>query len=424
MTNYAGNAGLDLDDNRGITEIFPTDSKVGLARDVLALQMLANWHRSTSDSRALQSALAQSLSHLRLAVCDKTQDVQDNIIAAALMLQTKDYATAFVGMREASHLHLDGAVALVEKRGVKNFKTRTSRHLLACVRHGCLRKALLGAGRIDPHSELWKTPIPPFELGDGILDPLAYEVVLLRNAFSDLEDSHAQAPSKTASQGLGDVTSIGRKLEAKLLCWASQQPAYLQPVLVSDPSQIHSSIAREGIFRGTCEVHYTIESARIWATYRHLRLSLYEVMIGCECLQQGAFSPKEFKELCGRASEVFDGLCFSIPYFLGNKRGGNHISDFAETDKLQFPRLKPTAVMQLIELARQEGAMPQPSRQEHVRQAGALCGWPLFRTLLLALRLLRSEVYCSTDLARARNQQQYLQQQFQRLVALFDLRRN
>lgn len=422
MANYAGNPGLDLDDNRGITELFPTDSRVSLARDVLALQFFANWHRRKAQSTELQIALAKSLSDLRASVCLYRQSSQASIIATILLLQATEYATAFVNMREATYLHLDGAVALIEQRGIENFRSRTDRHILACVQHASIRRALVESKIPHPSSILWNRPIKPFASGDGILDPIAYQVALLRNRFYQLEDSYARSSSGEASRTANEIILLGWKLESTLKGWASHQPSYLYPTLISDSSHIHSSIARAGLFRNTCEVHYNIETARIWNTHRQLLLYVYQTMIASTGLHGETWLPKEHAELCERASAVIDAICFSVPYFLGNKQGGNHISDFTEIQKLRFPCRKPETVEKITELAEKDGAGPQASRREYLRQANALSGWPLFRTTASALTLLGLESYRFADLARASRQQRWLQSQHKRVIALFDLR--
>lgn len=422
MANYAGNPGLDLDDNRGITELFPTDSRVSLARDVLALQFFANWHRRKAESTELQIAHAKSLSDLRASVCLHRQNFQASVIAAILLLQATEYATAFVNMREATYLHLDGAIALIEQRGIENFRSRTDRHILACVQHASIRRAIIEGKITNPRSTLWTKPIKPFASGDGVLDPIAYQVAFLRNRFSQFEESYAQSSPAEASRNMNEIILSGWKLESMLKVWASQQPSYLHPTLISDSSHLHSSIARVGLFRNTCEVHYNIETARIWNTHRQLLLCVYQTMLASTSLHGDALFTKEYAELCERASGVIDAICFSVPYFLGNKNGGNHISDFTEIQKLRFPSLEPEAAVKITEAAKKDGVDPQASRQEYLRQANALSGWPLFRTMASALTLLGLESYRFADLARASRQQRWLQSQHKRVIALFDLR--
>jgi hypothetical protein len=424
-SNYAG-TGSDTGAMLGLMTMYNDNKILSLAADTLCLQIFDYWRHRTSATPLRFQTMSTLLSALTSSIGDLSSATGDAVIAAVLILQARDYVQGFFAMRPFGFHHLDGAVALIQERGIENFKSSSSIQVLASVRHNAIGRLLQGVGNVVSESRLWSKTIPGVGTKECLFDPLALQVLMHQQRLDSIALRHGRT-GEIETHVIASTLSGIEETEHQLRSFAAAYPSHLRPIRISDSAPISTALDRDNVYRGTYEVHYTLEMANIWCTYRYLLLRIYALVLRLRTIQQGvphhknAGSDRLYSRVRSEISNIIESICYSVPYFLGNRQGRRHVADFSLIEENEFPKLDAQKASELRERAQQEGGEPQPSRKQYLRQAIALSGWPLHRPLSQALALLSGQARDDMAEALVQEQRVWLSRQISRLANMFDL---
>lgn len=158
------------------------------------------------------------------AISCATESSGDEVLLAVLCLDFNSHLARIQNHAASSRLHLDGALALIQHRGVESFRTATSRSLFTATRSNVILQALWHA---DDRAQDAVASFPDMETGDAnpivALHHLLIRVVKFeRITMKSLKSTIAASPQLQASSRV----ELGGQLEDQLCDWLGRIPAH------------------------------------------------------------------------------------------------------------------------------------------------------------------------------------------------------
>lgn len=313
---------------------------------------------SLSRSRYLKgvAALRKSLQN--------TEDVGDDVLMAALMLDMYEGLRSFWMSKPNSSPHVGGTAALVECRRRLPFASETSQKILLGARSQVVGRALSNAEPVPSNVSAWAAMTQDVPKTPGFrLDDLNVEVANLQAVASRLD-------SDTAAHDLSILGILNKatELDQRLLVWTSTLPDDWTPTRVSGPDSIPQSVRDAGLYQDHCDVYKSIFIANMFNSHCCSRIKLQLTILAClKHLNSDSFDTASVTAL-EIIQELADTMCASIPYHLGDRTTSGYLDD----KTVQYPRI---------------GGLPVP--EDHRVGAAAYGGWFLASRLL---ELLSSSV--------------------------------
>jgi hypothetical protein len=330
---YIADLGRDMESTRGFLELLSPvlateahDSALFTAINAIASQLwLLLTHRDTS-SPLTTKLLTIALARLQKAVEDPGERERDATVLAALVLQLNETLSAMFGQYRAQGTHRNGALALLLQRadvgGSKYYGTLVGNLLHAKV-SVCIRERQ----PFPPDQFDWfrskgmhGVPINP----SSLLDIIGVSVANLQCLFYNSGESLSPA-------GLAECSAQMTTLDAALHSWLQVVPGHWYPKRLQSGRDIDSSIHT---YQGACDVYPSAQTATIWNVWRTYCLILIRIKLQLtNAIADGVESSIELKQ---KALELVDGICYSVPFYLGNRVAPMTLHDVADT-QLVFP---------------------------------------------------------------------------------------
>jgi hypothetical protein len=314
-----------------------------------------------------------------------TEDVGDDILMAALMLDMYEGLRSFFVSKPNNSPHVSGIMALVEHRRRLPFSSETSQSVLLGARNRIVGRALSNAEPVPENLSTWAdmTPDVP-KTPEFRFDDLNVEVANLQALASGFE-------SETTVQGLSvlGILEKATELDQRLLAWASTVPGDWVPSRVSGPECIPQSVHDAGLYQEHCDIYKSIFIAYTFNSYCCSRIKLQLTILAClKHLNSGNFDIASVTAL-EITQELADTICASIPYQLGDRMTTGRIDD----KNVQYPHMAGLSVT-----------------DAHYAGAAAFGGW------LLATRL--SELLSPRVPLRV-GQRHWIGSQMQRIMKIY-----
>ena len=340
LEHYAG-MGRDMESTRGFYELLvpaylsqPQDSTLSLALTTLGAEVLSVWRQNRSSFRVPRSSYSRALAGLRVALSDSTERAKPATVLAVLVLQAYENASAVYGLRLASRAHHEGAASLFTRLDTDATKTAMHAHLRRFMLHTEVSSALRQKRPLKEDAYTW---IGHRDVVYGTANP-STALDIIGASVAELQASYAQLSKLRASRTtsycvLREWLAQAKRLDEKLLDWAENVPLHWRPSRLTGDHDIDASIT---CYQSVCEVYPSCQIASIWNLWRSQRLILVTVSLGtlmALITHEGVplFTHlTTFSGLQTTLQAMVDGICYSIPFHLGNRSTLPVLTDFSD----------------------------------------------------------------------------------------------
>ncbi|KAI6831338.1 hypothetical protein KC332_g8359 [Hortaea werneckii] len=350
------------------------------------------------NDRPQSAQYAQAAVALRATIDDPKKRYRPATALAILSMHLYESMTAIHESRRANPIHHDGLLSLLPLITVSDrLDGLINPYVQNYVVHLEVSSALRQARPVNTIVHKYMTSTSgsmtvPLNISSS-LDQIGAVVAELHARYSR---ATASQPGCTPSKHYRrDWTVEAKRIDKLLRDWTHGVPSHWQPLRLTSGRDFDSSIPS---YQSACAVYPSCQVATIWNLWRIQRLRLLRIIVGFA----GQPSPSSSRDKSDdgnspetMATEVaaqgdlmqdlIDGICFSIPFYLGNRTRPAHLHDFTDRE-IRFPSLHSVGTERAkIALRRQAGddtAMFEDEHRRHVTVNGAWHAMSILSTLL------------------------------------------
>lgn len=396
LQHYAG-IGRSMGSARGFFEVLipvyysqPQDSALSLAVSAVASKILALWRHDTRGFRP--ESYTQAVKCLRRTIADRNEWGKPETVLAVLALQLYENIAAIYDLRTATRVHHDGAMSLLPFVGShSDHITGASVYPRRFILHTEISSAMRQERPLQSMAYSWAG-------GHGL------NLSLIDNPSSALDAIGASVAELQARHALptGRVATEAKRIDEQLLAWAQSVPDHWYPLRLAS-QDIDPSIPT---YQSVCEIYPHCQIANIWNLWRIQRLLLVKIS-----LSSASTNPREQLEYKHTFQELVDSVCYSVPFYLGNRTKPSSIPDFTD----------PAILLPSEPLTRPDTGRKSEG-DEHKRHIIAQGPWHLMSPLSRLLTLF-SEEHGGTQIAAFLRPGQYewICEQFLRVTTLLHI---
>jgi hypothetical protein len=368
------------------------------------MNLASMWAGKGSDAPEARKRYTKAVSCTKNVLADGRQNKSDEMLLAVLMLDFYDIVSRRFLNQRFLGTHQDGAVALVKYRGSENFQSNISKGLLLAVRNRLVNAALQKKSGIVFDPDVWadggEMPHNPATR----LDLLASELANLQVLASSLPSPRSRASNpkvlsvKSEDTSCSDTTFFVENLLEKALdldrrlnAWRSSTPESWEPVSIIAIDDIHPTIRAAGLYGSLCDVYSSLQAAGVYNTWRCTSISLLQIVAKCrQALLPGSVAALVIPEYyaTARIQSLVDGVCASVPYFLGNHLCPYKPDQVTDIEFPQFP-IGPDGSSTKPPVIDSQGNPVEISQADHMRAAASIGGWLILNSLLAILQAAR-----------------------------------
>lgn len=383
----------------------PLDSPLHKAVSAVAVNMAVLWSVRRNESTVHRSYYVDAVNSLRktLSCPDRSRD--DDVLMAALLMDFCDALSAhFRGEVECmKRRHQMGALALVKHRGSGNFKNEVSKAMMIALQNGVIHNALQSQSSMPPNSQCW---FEHAQMPRGLISQLDALALPLTHALSRAKDA-LETFAAINNKILPDLQTELINLDRQYVAWQGGLPKDCEPHLVWG-EKIPFSIRKAGVYRDQCSVYQDLQIANMLNVWRMRRVMLLRTLKECTIIMHSdeAVSEKFITAELDQATQVLvDGICDSIPFFLGD-----YIDKVPplQHSPLTFPYYED-----------EHGTIPEDPKA-HGWHAACAGGW-LIMTPLIHLCCLSSPVDQARPIVLRPGQRDWIRSQLERLEVAWKL---
>ncbi|KAH7133900.1 hypothetical protein EDB81DRAFT_859359 [Dactylonectria macrodidyma] len=433
LGHYAS-IGRDMGSTRGFFEmLIPAyysqreESALSLAVSALASEILSLWRQEASSFRSPRKSYSRAITRLRTATQDPIERGEPATVLAVLALQTYENASAIYHLRRASSTHHNGAASLLSFVGSDDMDGMVRAYLRKFMLHTEVSTAMRQKKPLKSIAYSWigsKGTMTVPDNPSSALDAIGASVTELQASYTQFV---TQGGSTTSLERvLKQWRAEARRVDAELLAWAENVPHHWRPLRLISGWDIDSSIPT---YQSVCEVYPSCQIASIWNLWRFQRLLLAKITLGSlnafSDLNRFGFTygqfllgdPTDFVNCQQTLQEVVDSVCYSIPFYLGNRTTRSSLTDFTD----------PTVLLP-SHYSLEDGTRPDRdgldagiSRDDHRRHVIAQGPWRAMHPLSRLLTLF-SEEHGEVIASFLRpGQREWIRDQFLRVITLLHL---
>jgi hypothetical protein len=431
--NHYASMGRDMGSTRGFFELLipayrseREESALSLAVSALASETLSLWRQDASSFRSPRKSYSRAITRLRSAIQDPTERSKPATILAALVLQTYENASAIYDLRSASNTHHNGAASLLSLLDSQDLDVVIRAYLRKFMLHTEVSTAIRQNKPLNSIAYSWigsKELMAVPQNPSSSLDIIGASVAELRATYTQFV--RQRGPSTSLRPFLKDWMADAKRVDAELLAWAENVPHHWRPVRLVSGRDIDPSIPT---YQSVCEVYPTCQIASIWNLWRFQRLLLAKTRLeALNAFSEGshvgftlgeAFDGRIDLGDCKRIlQEVVDSVCYSIPFYLGNRTTRSDLTDFTDPMVL-LPSQSLFKQGTRLDSDRLEAALSNDGHRRHVIAQGP---WRAMHPLSRLLTLF-SEGRSELILGFLRpGQRDWIRDQFLRVARLLHL---
>lgn len=345
LGHYAS-MGRDMGSTRGFFEMLVPaylsqreGSALSLAVSVLASEILSVWRQDASSFRSPRKSYLRAITRLRTATQDPIERGKPATVLAVLALQTYENASAIYHLRRATSTHHNGAASLLSSVDSDDMNGTVRAYLRNFMLHTEVSTAMRQKKSLKSIAYSWigsKDTMAVPDNPSSALDAIGASVAELQASYTQFV---TQGGSTTALERvLKEWRVEARRVDAELLAWAENVPDHWRPIRLISGRDIDSSIPT---YQSVCEVYPSCQIASIWNLWRFQRLLLAKITLGSlnafSDLSRFGFAYGQF--LGDRTDfvncqqiyqEMVDSVCYSIPFYLGNRTTRCSLTDFTD----------------------------------------------------------------------------------------------
>ena len=346
LGHYAS-MGRDMGSTRGFFEmIIPAyssqreGSALSLAVSALASEVLSVWRQDSSSFRSPRKSYSQAIKRLQTTIQDPIERGEPATVLAVLTLQTYENASAIYDLRRASSTHHNGAASLLSSMDSENMDGTVRAYLRKFLLHTEVSTAMRQKKPLSSTAYSWigsKDTMAVPDNPSSALDIIGASIAELQASFIQFVTQGGSTPS--LEHALKEWRAQARRVDAELLAWAENVPDHWRPVRLISGRDIDSSIPT---YQSICEVYPSCQIASIWNLWRFQHLLLAKITLGSlnafSNLNRFGFAsgqvlgdPTEFVDCQRTLREVVDSVCYSIPFYLGNRTTRSSLTDLTDS---------------------------------------------------------------------------------------------
>ena len=345
LGHYAS-MGRDMGSTRGFFEmlipVYSSEregSALSLAVSVLASEVLSMWRQDTSSFRSPRKSYSRAIRRLQASVQNPIERVKPATVLAVLALQTYENASAVYDLRRASNTHHNGAASLLSFLGSDDMGGIVHAYLRRFMLHTEVSTAIREKKPLKSIAYSWirsKDMMVVPENPSSALDVIGASVAELQASYTKLVTQ--KDFSTSLNHVLYEWIAAAKRVDAELLAWAENVPDYWRPVRLISGRDIDSSIPT---YQSVCEVYPSCQIASIWNLWRFQRLLLAKITLGSfNAFSDVSYFGFAYGNVFGDATdfvncqeslqELVDSVCYSIPFYLGNRTSRSSLTDFTD----------------------------------------------------------------------------------------------
>jgi hypothetical protein len=216
-------------------------------------------------------------------------------------------------------------------------------------------------------------------------------------SVAELQASYMQLAKKggfllSSQRVLREWRSKAKRVDEQLVAWTRSVPDHWQPLKLTSGQDIHPSIPT---YLSVCEVYISCQVATIWNLWRVQRVLLAIIILESfnTSLHPSQFEPLEdtalacikdsskYKQILG---ELIDSICYSVPFYLGNRTKWSCLDQFTD------PAILLPSYHSLASMYKQNDNFTT-LKDEHRRHVIARGPWLLMSPLSRVLALFSEE---------------------------------
>jgi hypothetical protein len=418
--------GRDMGSTRGFFEmLIPAyfsereESALSLAVSALASETLSMWRQDASSFRSPRKSYLRAVTRLRTATQDPIERSKPATVLAVLALQTYENASAIYDLRRATTTHHNGAASLLSFVNSDEMDGKVRAYLRKFLLHTEVSTAMRQKKPLKSIAYSWigsKDAMAVPDNPSSALDAIGASV-------AELQASYTQFVTRRSSTTLSECvleqwSAEARRVDAELLAWAENVPDHWRPLRLRSGRDIDSSIPT---YQSVCEVYPSCQIASIWNLWRFQRLLLAKITLGSlnafSDLNQFLVDPTDFVNCQQIQQDVVDSVCYSIPFYLGNRTTRSSLTDFTDPTVLLPSDYKLEHRMRLD----RHGLNAEMSRDDHRRHVIAQGPWRAMHPLSRMLTLFSEDHGGIIASILRPGQREWIRNQFLRVATLLHL---
>ncbi|KAE8371160.1 hypothetical protein BDV26DRAFT_276674 [Aspergillus bertholletiae] len=434
LMHYVG-MGRNLESARGLFEILipvycseRQGSPLSLAISAVASGILSLWRRSVRGFQLSRKSYAEAIACMRSAVNDRVQRSNPATVLAALVLQHYESVAAVYDLRSPSRVHHNGAVSLLQFMESDRINGMNGAYIRRFMLHTEVSSAMRQKRPLQSIAYSWiggKHLMAAPDNPSSVLDVIGVSVAEFQADYIRLVN-HGGVRF-LSRRVLEEWRTEAKRIDKQLLDWARNVPDHWQPRKLITGQDIDESIPT---YRSVCEVYPSCQIANIWNLWRFQRLLLVKITV--DCLQKiiDLFHVELTKDQAsGVVDDIFecqetlqklvDSVCYSVPFFLGNRTRRSTITDFTDSEILipSYYSPAPEDKRSLNTTGHDAGR----SGDDHRRPAIAQGPWHVMSPLSHLLTLFSEDNGQLLASFLRPGHQEWIREQFQRVTTLLHL---
>jgi hypothetical protein len=377
------------------------DSPIKVATSAVAANLSQLWRKQGADSGLARSQYAKAVTALRNSFQDPNLVDSDEVLGCMFMLDFYESANRRYHQEKDVDIHQKAAMALIKSRGVKSFKTETSRRLVTAMRARYILHNLQARKRVDLDDDLLSEEAD-FDLPPAKLDLICADLANVMHEGSHLLDmdsvplplGYQFSPESSLSPESDNSFDIEMSLEMllsylleinlRLNAWRNSLPISWEPYRIPDAdSTLHYSIRAVGLYNGLCDVYASIETAHCMNAWRSTKVLVLRLISHC-VKHLDPFSPSKYiltpEELNLEIQTFVDDICATVPFCLGSRTTLSLPHEHQE-----YPPVPPFIRAQ-ANYVDSHGQPAQMTDSDHIRVAAAMGGWFILSPLTAMMR--------------------------------------
>ncbi|GAD98308.1 hypothetical protein AOR_1_224184 [Paecilomyces variotii No. 5] len=404
------------------------NSALSLAVSAMATRILALWRHDTANFLSPEKTYAQAVMCLRSAVQDRAERSKPATILAVLMLQLYDDIAAVYGVQSATRVHHNGAVSLLLFADSNHVNGAIGTYIRRFMIHTEISSAMRQKRPLRRIEYSWigsrhlmAAPDNP----SSVLDAIGASVAELQASYLRLERQNASMPLSPLA--LREWRAKAKDVDGQLIAWAQNVPDHWRPLKLISGRDIDTSIPT---YRSVCEIYPSCTIANIWNLWRFQRLLLAKTTLGLFNTALNINPDKDAKDLYSAEiedildykqiiQELVDSVCYSVPFYLGNRTRLCSLADFDDPTILlpSCDYLLPDNQVPVKERTHD----PRMSRNEHKRHIIAQGPWHAMSPLSRLLTFVSEDQGQLIASFLRPGQREWISEQFLRITVLLHL---
>ena len=328
---HYGGTTIDPETNGGFNQLWPqmysrspAQSSLRLATAAVTASIAALWSLPGYDALQAREVFGKAMSAARYALQDPRECSTDELLMTILVFDLYETLALHCSCERLEYgKHKDGALAIIEDRGLANTTKPQARALIGAVRHTLLPH-VLAARKPFPNRLNYLFEHPSINNTKALnLDRISVQLSLIQSRIWYLRQSDRTEKSlEDRKAGYEEIVADALRVEKRLLNWKANithsdwLPEYVPSYLVNE------SILNAGFYGVRCLVWTDLSFGSMWVLFSMRRLLALQIIRQAFADETSLSMRPEQQNLLANViqemQDLVDFICESVPFFLGD----------------------------------------------------------------------------------------------------------